>query len=133
MTVIPPVVRHMILCQEVRRDPLQPNSLSLERVITTIISRDDPPFPLHYPGLCVCLFLSGGRGKGNGSVAFRFADTDERVSGTAPRPLTFGPDPLAVEGVVFNVRDIRFRVPGLYVVQFLFNDHVLAQEYLTVR
>jgi hypothetical protein len=123
----------MILCEELSVDPDRPGRLSILGVITTVHSRDDPPFPLLFERLTVGLFLTGGRGTGNASVTIRLADTDERISGIRPRPLTFGSDPLAVRGLAFNLHDIRFPSAGLYLVQFVVDDEILAQEPLLVK
>jgi hypothetical protein len=69
MSGLTPVVRYLIVCEDVLRDPRNPNRLTLVNLISTIQSLSDPPFPCRYPELCVYVQL-----------------TDCRVAGQVRRP-----------------------------------------------
>jgi hypothetical protein len=42
-------------------------------------------------------------------------------------------DPLEVVGLPFRIRNIEFPEPGLYWVQFWYNERLLAQQPLVLR
>ena len=44
-----------------------------------------------------------------------------------------GKDPVRPTGVTFALRDCRFPTPGVYLVQFFFEDEVICQHSLIVR
>jgi len=123
----------MLLCDEVRHDPDNPLKIDVFGLVSTIRALSDPPFPLRLPQLCTYLQLTGGRGTGQGQIATIHADTDQVAFTSVASALTFGSDPLAVLGVVFRMRDCPFPEPGLYWVQFRYNEKVLAQQALVVR
>jgi hypothetical protein len=130
---VEPVVRVMLLCDEVGHDPDNPLKINVFGLVSTIRSLAEPPFPLCHPQLCAYLQLTGGRGTGQGQIATIHADTDQMAFTSATSALTFGSDPLAVLGVVFRMRDCPFPESGLYWVRFRYNEKVLAQQPLVVR
>jgi hypothetical protein len=123
----------MLLCDDFRHDPSAPNKVDILGLVSTIQSHGDPPFPLHHPLLCVYLELTGGRGTGQANIAIRQADTGLVLSLTAPHAVTFPPDPLAIRGLGFRILDCVFPTPGLYWVQFCYNQNVLAEQSVLVR
>jgi len=133
MSDLAPVVRHMLLCDDVRPDSNNAENVNIQGHVTRIRSRDQPPFPLRHPSLCVYVVLSGGRGEGEFQIAVREADTDQVVFTSPGYRVAFPTDPLAVVGLIFRVRDCPFPRPGLYVVHLEFNVRSLAQEPLVVR
>jgi hypothetical protein len=133
MSSIPPNVRHMLLCDDVRPDPENPGKLNVLGLVSSIRSTAEPPFPLRHPQLCLYLQVTEGRGKGNVRIVVREADSEVVVSATPPRELTFAGSPLSVAAMLFRVQDCVFPRPGLYWVQFCFGEQVLAQEPLLVR
>src|SRR4051794_36700388 len=117
MNGIAPVVRHMLLCEDVRPDPSNPNRLDILGLIGTVQGAEGATVPLHLPLLCVYLNLTGGRGIGQARIDVRQADSGNVVFASPSHSLTFPADPLAVRSVVFRIRDGVFREPGLYWVQ----------------
>jgi hypothetical protein len=132
MAVIP-LVRYMILCDDWGFAPGHARRVNVFGVLTNINSRDDPPYPLLYRQVCVLLMLTGGRGTGNVQVVCVTQDTGQRIFGSQRRSITFGPDPLAVNGVYFRVRDCLFPFAGLYAVQFWYNDVLVEERPLLLR
>jgi hypothetical protein len=61
------------------------------------------------------------------------ADTAEVSYFGQGHEIEFGPDPLEVHGVVFRLPFCSFPRPGLYWVEFRFNDAALARQPLLVR
>src|SRR4051812_1776163 len=118
MDGIDPVVRLMLLCDEVRTDPGMAHKVNVFGLVSSLLSRQEPPFPLVHPQLCVLLQVSGGRGEGDGRIVVRHADADRVAFTSAGHRLSFGPDPLAVVGIVFRIRDGTFAEAGLYWVEF---------------
>jgi hypothetical protein len=113
MSVVP-VVRYMIVCEDWGFGPTSPRRVNVFGILNNIDSLDDPPYPLLFPQLAVVLMLTGGRGTGDAQIVFVSQDTGQRIFGTPKRSITFGPDPLAVAGVFFRIRDCLFPFPGLY-------------------
>ena len=60
-------------------------------------------------------------------------DIGQRIFGTPKHVVTFGPDPLAILGVQFRLRDCLFPFPGLYSVQFWYNDTKVEERPLLLR
>jgi hypothetical protein len=132
MSVVP-VVRYMILCDDWGPDPGNPRRLNVYGLISHIHALDDPPYPLLHHGFCVLLMLTGGRGTGDAQIICVSQDTGQRVFATAKQSITFGPDPLAVGGLSFRVRDCLFPFPGLYSVQFWYNNVLVEERPLLLR
>ena len=123
-----PVVRSLIVCQEIITDPSNRKRVSLMNLIHSIRSLEEPAYPLLYQQLCVFVQLTGCRGPGEVRVAIREADTGEVVFGTPTRSAPFPENPLSLHGLKFRIRDCRFPAPGLYWVEFWFNNTILAQQ-----
>lgn len=130
MSELLPVVRYLILCEDVQTEPAELQRVTLVGLLSAIRSVDDPPYPLLYQELCAFLQLSGCRGIANGRIEVRHADSDRIVYRTQERAIPFSTNPLEVVGVVFRLRDCLFREPGLYWVQFWYNQAMLVQQPL---
>jgi hypothetical protein len=64
MAIIDPVVRHMIVCEDVVIDPNDPRRVTFEGLQSTINAPDPSAFPLMVAKLSVYLKIAGGRGAG---------------------------------------------------------------------
>jgi hypothetical protein len=129
-----PTARSLVVCEEVVPDRVNPNRLSLLRVIHSITPAQDSQFPLLQQRMSVFAQVTEGRGNGLMRVEFRFADTDRLVAYTRTRSIAFsGNSPLLVQGIHFQVLNLVIRDPGLYWVQLRYNDDVLIQTPLLVR
>lgn len=113
-----PVVRHMLLCEDVRTSRDNPSQVDVFGLVSAIRSLADPPFPLRYPVLCVYLQVTEGRGTGEGKIVAVHADSDHVAFATEAYHISFGPDPLAVMRIIFRVRNCIFASPGLYWIEF---------------
>jgi hypothetical protein len=133
MNGIAPVVRLMLLCEHAESTPTTPNRWNVYGLMHSVRLADDATFPARLDLLTVLLHLTGGRGTGQASIVGVHADSGERVFGAPSRPIQFGTNPLAVQGLLFRILDVPFPQPGLYWIQFLFNDQVIAQQPLLVR
>lgn len=133
MSQLHPSVRYLIVCEDVQTDPDTPQRVTLVGLISAIRSIEQPAFPLLYKELCVFLQLTECRGPGDGRIEIRHADSDHVVFRTRTRTIPFGTDPLEVVGVTFRIRTCFFREPGLYWVQFWYNEQMIAQQPLVLR
>jgi hypothetical protein len=133
MPDIDPVVRQMLLCDEVQVDPDKPHKVNLFGLISTVRADVGEDFPLRLSELCVYLLLSEVRGEGVGRIIGIDAETEKAVFATKGRQIRQGPSPLHVQGCVFRIRNTILPRPTLYLVQFRYNDRVLAQQPLLVR
>ena len=128
-----PFVRHMLVCEDVRGDPNNAHVVNVFGLVSTIVSADEPPFPLRHAELCVYLQVTEGRGTGEGRIVAVHADSDQIAFASSAHAISLGTDPLAVLGIVFRIRDCVFPQAGLYWIQFWYNGKVIASQPLLVR
>lgn len=134
MTEIPPpVVRYMIVCDDILTDPQRPGKPVLVGLIGAITPEGDPPYPFLLSRMCVLLVLTEGRGVGACQLKLASEETGQVVWETTPQAVAFGPDPLALNGVIFRDRAVPFPSQGMYLVQFWYNDQVIAQQPIRAR
>jgi hypothetical protein len=131
MAIIPPVVRHMILCDDAQKAPSGKESVM--GICAFIRSEGDPPYPHRHPLLCVYLLMTNGRGTGSVRILVRHATTERVVAGTPPRQLGFPSDPLHVHSLVLRILNCPFPEPGLYYVDFHVDGVAIASEPLLLR
>lgn len=74
-----PVVRHMVVCEDIPVDPASPRRVTLVNLLTTIRSPSQPPFPLCYPELCAYIQLTECRGSGEARLQIEQADTQTAI------------------------------------------------------
>jgi len=123
-----PLVRTLIVCEEILADPSNRNRISLVNLIHSIRSIEEPPSPLRYRELGVFVQLTACRGQGELWVEIREADKDEVLFATQTRSVAFPNDPVRVHGLRFRIRNITFPAPGLYWIQFWYDKRLLAQQ-----
>ena len=133
MSQLHPVVRYLILCEDVQTDPSNPRRITLVGLLSAIRSVEVPPFPILYRELCVFLMVTECRGSAVGRLEIHQADTDRVIYRTRTRPIAFATDPLEIQGMTFRLRDCAFDEPGLYWVQFWYNDQMIGQQPLLLR
>lgn len=133
MNGIEPVVRHMLLCDDVQRGADQPNKMNIFGLVHAIEIAGESPFPYQHPILTVYLVVSSGRGSGQVKIVGVEADSNNPVFHTPERPVQFSGNPLAIQGMTFRILGAIFPQPGLYYIQFWYNDIMVAQQPLIVR
>lgn len=133
MNGVDPFVRHMLLCEDIRRNPNNPHKLDLLGLSNTLIAVGSPAFPLLAPVLCVYLEITAGRGTGQAHIDCRYADSGEIVFSSPSHAVAFPANPLAIRGLIFRITDCIFPEPGLYWVQFCYNQKMIAEQPLIVR
>jgi len=125
-----PVVRHLIVCEDI---PAGTPRISLINLLGTLRSSSQPPFPFRYPKFYVYARLTEGRGVGEVRLEIEETDTQKVIYKSGSRRYNFGNDPLKVFNISFRVRDCVFPAAGLYSVQLCYNDIVSFQEPLKVE
>lgn len=133
MSQVHPTVRYLIVCEDVQTDPENPRRVTLVDLMSAIRSLEQPPFPLLYREICIFLQLTECRGPADGRIEIHHADSGQVVFRTRTRTIPFASDPLEVVGVTFRLRNCLFQEPGLYWVQFWYNEQMLAQQPLLLR
>jgi hypothetical protein len=131
-----PVVRYLILCDDVHNDPARPTCAHLECVLSNIVALDDPPFPLLRDRICVYVVLADCRGRGTAQVrvAYTDAEPEQPLFGTPEHALDFtGHSPLDALGLVFRLDACPFPQAGTYAAQFWYNGARLAETLFRVR
>lgn len=128
-----PVVRYLMVCEDVRPDPDNPNRVDLIGVTSAVRSVRPPPFPCWVPSFAVFIELTGCRGSVDGQVRLVDADRTLAVTGSPEHAIGLPDDPLEVVNIVFRLLKVRFDNPGLYWVQFFCAGQLLHQVPLLVR
>jgi hypothetical protein len=127
-----PVVRYLIVCDDVRLDPDEPRGATVVGPVSALRSLGEPAFPLYHPEICVFVQLTDCRGVGDVRVEVRRADGTS-VFRTRTRSVPFGDDPTEIVGLSFRLRNVAFPAAGLYWVELWYNDGVLARQPLELR
>lgn len=134
MTIsIEPVLRYMILCDDVQTDPANPRKVNVFGLVSTLEGGPNSSFPLHHPEFCAYIQVAGGRGNGQIRVEVIQADPEKVIFLGKLRKISFGTDPLSVKGLVFRIRKCAFPEPGLYWVQLRWEAKILGKQPLLVR
>ena len=131
-----PAVRYMILCEAATADPLRPEVMNISYLMSSITSREDPPYPLVHKSILIFLILTNCRGRG--VARFRVIDADDEQQ----RELSHSPDfhldftnrdPLELVGVPFRLKRLRFPRAGTYRVQFWYNSDMVEERLLRLK
>ena len=133
MNGVAPVVRLMLLCDDVARRADAPTKVNIVGLVHAINVPDEAEFPIVIDQLTIYLALTGGRGPARLQIVGVYADTEEVAFQNPERSVDFGTDPLMVHGLTFRVRAITVHHPGLYLVQVRCNGLVVAHQPLLVR
>ncbi len=132
---IPPIIRNMLACEDIQTDPQDARKVSLVNLIHSIKSVEEPPYPLRYRELCVFVQLTECRGKGRVGLTISHADSGASAyDGPAhPWQANLPNAPLQLVGLPFRLTNIEFPEPGLYLIEFWYNDKVLGEQPLLLR
>lgn len=133
MATIPPIIRHMLICDDVERAGTDRPKLNVLGVVHTIRAKPGQSFPLSHTGLCVYLVLTGGVGTGHIQIRITEADSETELFGSPIHEITYPADRHEISGVVLRVERCVFPRPGLYWVEFHHDGHMLRREPVTVR
>lgn len=133
MNQLQPTVRYLIVCEDVHLDPQKPRRVTLVGLTSAIRGLDEPPFPLRYRELCVFLQLTECRGSAEGRIEIHHSESESMGFRTRTRTIPLGTEPLEVVGFTFRIRNCLFPEPGLYWVQFWYNEQIIAQQPLLLR
>jgi hypothetical protein len=131
-----PEVRYLILCDDVRVDPLNYHRVDVLGLMTALRATGHPPFPLARPLFCVLVLLTacGAAGQGGDLVVRLIQESTSRIIfRTSPRRIRFVNDPEDTSGAVFRIHNCSFPAGGLYWVECVFAGTVLARQRLSVR
>jgi hypothetical protein len=125
-----PVVKPLILCEDVIHDPGTDN-IHLVGMFTRIRPRASPPFPYRMPRFCVFVQLSDAQGVLPGWIEIEEASSQRTVMRTASHPLAF-PDRRSIQRFLFRIEQCPFPRPGVYWVQFYCDGTLLADHVLNL-
>jgi hypothetical protein len=126
-----PIVKVMLLCNDVRPNDDEPNQHDIIGTLTTLWSNTGS-FPIIRRKFCVYLLMTNGRGTGTAHIACVHEDTGLTVWRTALRSLDLGDDPLAIHVDFYRMGDVIFPLPGVYRFEYWYNKSVIAIQSLIV-
>ena len=127
-----PVVRAMVLSEDVLPGTDATGNVHLINVFGAIRPRCDPPFPYCFPKLCVFLQLSDAQGTASGRILGRSAASGSVVFASNDHPIHFR-DRLQVKWVVFRLQDCYFPEPGVYWIEFYCDGRWIADQTVQLR
>lgn len=125
-----PIVRHLIVCDDIVVDQRNPLKVSTVGLISTIRSTGESPFPLRLAEFCVYTELTECRGSGELYLKVVQADTEQVVFESDQRVVRFAGSPLDITALAFRIRNCRFSRAGLNWVQLWHARNLLAQQPL---
>jgi len=126
-----PIVRHMLICDDARPTRGNPRKMTVHGLLNTI-EVQSRRFPARF-GFCVYLLLTECRGSGIGRIRVVDAESGELGYEGGGLNLRFGKDPLLAHAVVVRITECELPAPGLYWIEFRYEDELLAREPLLVR
>jgi hypothetical protein len=133
MSEVHPIVRYLIVCEDLQTDTDNPRRVTIVGLISTIRACEQPSYPLLNRELCVFLQMTECRGPAEGHVEIQHADSGRVVFRTSQRTLPLPNDPLEVVGVTFRIRNCIFPEPGLHWVQFWYKGRIIGQQPLLLE
>jgi hypothetical protein len=129
--MIAPVVLQMILCEDARPRKGARGKFDVFGVVN-IIHAPAEVFPIRL-SLSVYVCLTDGRGRGYGRITIVDEETEERIFNGDLRTLDFGSDPMILASVTLWVPMCELPKPGVYRVEFVYNESVIGMHSLLVR
>ena len=132
-TPMTPSVLHFIVCDRVHTDPGNLHALNIDGLKWSIRSTQVPAFPFVLPRLTVLALFMGGEGEGEFTIQV-VQDNPRHIITTSrqPHPIRFVGGPYEVHGMKGFVQNCKFRRPGLYWVELLDCESVIARQPLRV-
>ena len=88
---------------------------------------------MFHEGFSVLVFLTNGRGSGDGFLELVWEETGEMLRPRIGGRIDLGNDPTEVGCVSFRLTDILFDRPGMYLLRFVFNGNILSEDPLLLR
>ena len=131
MATIPPVIRQMVVCDDVGNGETG-RRLNILGIIHRIIPTPGEVYPLMHPQLCVYVVLSGGVGTGRIQIVVSEADTERAIFGTHVHDLTYPTDRHQIAVLVLRLEDCIFPEPGLYWIEFHSDGDIIRREPVTL-
>jgi hypothetical protein len=128
-----PIVRHMLVCEDIPVDPANPQRVTIVNPLSSVRSQSQPPFPLRLRKLCVYVQLTECRGAAEVRLQIEPEDTQTAIFRTVSRRASFGNNPLQVFHMSLRIPGCTFPSAGLYWVQLCYNNMVIFQEPLRVE
>jgi hypothetical protein len=128
----PPVVRHLLLCQEVEYDFNNPGApYSLRNILNVLGPEPGESYPIIYD--LIWMFIQGSGDPGQYEIWIDLAPIDE-LGDTVGDETVFGPwlwilqEGEYVECGAWKLRNLPFLGPGLYEIKLRCGPDVLARE-----
>lgn len=120
-----PVVKSMILCEDVLPGPAGTENVHLMNVFSAVRFTSAGGFPFRLRQLCVFLQLTDAEGEAVGQIVARHLDSGKEIFGTSRHNIRFE-DRLQVKWVLFRLSDCPFPEFGVYSIEFHCDEQWLA-------
>ena len=120
--MLEPSVRQMIVCDDARVSHGTRGKIDIFGLLNKALA-EDFPFNLTF---AVYLCLTNGRGSGSARVVVKFSEDESVVYDGTSHAFSFGDNPLALHPFLIRVFSCQIPGPGLYSVEFVYNESTLA-------
>ncbi len=127
-----PIVKSIVLCEDVLPGPKETGNVHLINAFSAIRPRGEFPFPYHPTKFCIFLELTDAEGAGNGWVAIRDAATDEIIFSGGEHAIHFE-HRLRIKRVNFAIKGCVFPAPGLHLIEFFLQDQWIVDRPLEIK
>jgi len=131
--VVPPIVRQMIVCDDMMSEIDSPSKLNAHGLAHAISPQSGDRYPLKHPQLSAFLLITGGVGSGLARVVVRSEESGLETFASSAHEIENPTERNRVEGYLFRVTDCVFDKPGFYWVEFEYEGMTLAQQPLLLR
>jgi hypothetical protein len=123
----------MLPCYDWELDPLHERLINIRGLLSQIRTDEEAGFPAIFTELCVVLLLTECYESGTARIACVQDEDGQVVFSSSEHVVLFDVDPLSVIVAAFRIRACPFPAPGIYSLQFWFDNHLLHECPLRVR
>jgi hypothetical protein len=129
--MLEPIVRLMVVCEEVGPRIGAPHKIDILGVIA-LIDAPVEAFPLDLD-FSVYVCFTNARGQGEGKIVIVHDQNNDMVYDGDPVPFTLENNPRALIATAIPVSQCTFPYPDLYRVNFVYNDVEVGKYLLHIR
>ena len=117
----------LVVCNEIIEDK-KTNNKTLVSLFNSISAK---VFPFKFPKMVVLASLTNGRSRVE--ISARISSMEDQTQVLSVKGAVEFPNPLAVCDLVVEFRSVPFKKPGMYAVEILCEDQLLAERRIMLH